>query len=152
MCGQSSVRFEAVPRKTTERAFENVTIAKDRPETTLVIGPILLLDEDGYLTNRNTDKAEMFNAFFTSVLNTQDTLWNPWSPKLEDDDSKKDKFPVSRELVFDFLLQSKLSDGSHPRVFKTLVEVIGRALSMIFHWSEEFEEVSVGGNWYLSQF
>ena len=28
----------------------------------------LLLDEVGHLTNRDVDKAEMFNAFFTSVL------------------------------------------------------------------------------------
>lgn len=73
---------------------------------------------------------------------------------MEDNDSKNDKFPVNPELVCDFLLQSKFMrpHGSHPRVLKNLSEVIGRALSMIFQWSGEFEEVPVTGNWRMSQF
>lgn len=31
-------------------------------------------DEYGHLTNRDIDKAEMFNAFFASVFNTSDWL------------------------------------------------------------------------------
>lgn len=34
----------------------------------------LLQDEDGHLTVRDTDKVEMFNAFFASVFNTDDGL------------------------------------------------------------------------------
>ena len=37
------------------------------------IGP--LLDKHGHLTNRDIDKAETFNDFFTSVFNTDDGLW-----------------------------------------------------------------------------
>lgn len=32
----------------------------------------VLLEEVGHLTNRDVDKAEMFNASFTSVFNTDD--------------------------------------------------------------------------------
>jgi len=35
----------------------------------------LLLDEVGHLTNRDVDKEETFNAFFTSVSNTDDEPW-----------------------------------------------------------------------------
>lgn len=39
----------------------------------------LFLDKDGCLTNRSTDKTEAFNAFFASVFNTDDVLWDPWN-------------------------------------------------------------------------
>jgi len=43
-----------------------------------------LLQKVGHLTNRDVDKAEKFNAFFTSVFNTNDGRWDPRSPVLED--------------------------------------------------------------------
>ena len=46
----------------------------------------LLLDEVDHLTNRDIDKAEMFNAFFASVFNTDDGPWDPQSPVFEDCD------------------------------------------------------------------
>ena len=33
-----------------------------------------LLDENGHLTNKDTNKAETFNAFFVSLFNTDDGL------------------------------------------------------------------------------
>lgn len=45
-----------------------------------------LLDDVGHLTNRDIDKAEMFNAFFASVFNTGDGPWESQSPVLEDCD------------------------------------------------------------------
>ena len=48
----------------------------------------LLLAEDGHLTNRDTDKAEMLNAFFVSVFNTDDGLRDPGCPELEDHDGE----------------------------------------------------------------
>lgn len=39
------------------------------------IGP--LLDGVSHLTNRDIGKAEMFNAFYTSVFNTNDGPWGP---------------------------------------------------------------------------
>ena len=61
------------------------------------IGP--LLDEVGHLTNRNVDKAEIFNAFFASVFNTDDGLWDPQSSVLEDHYLGDDKLPAGPELV-----------------------------------------------------
>ncbi|KAK4816746.1 hypothetical protein QYF61_022298 [Mycteria americana] len=45
-----------------------------------------LLDEVSHLTSRDVDKVEMFNAFFTSVFNTDDGPWDSQSPVLEDCD------------------------------------------------------------------
>ena len=115
------------------------------------IGP--LLDEHGHLTNRDIDKAEMFNAFFALVFNTDDGLWDPQSPGLEHHDCENDKLPTSPELVWDLLLQldpykSMGPDGIHPRVLKELADVIARLLSMIFQCSWESGEVPV--DWKLA--
>lgn len=45
------------------------------------IGP--LLDEVSHFTNKDVDKAEMFNAFFTTVYNMDYGLCEPWGPVLE---------------------------------------------------------------------
>lgn len=50
-----------------KKVFKYVNVKR---RTRANIGPIL--DEDGHLTNRDTDKAEMFNPFFASVFNTSD--------------------------------------------------------------------------------
>ncbi|GAB0207774.1 hypothetical protein GRJ2_003243100 [Grus japonensis] len=55
----------------------------------------LLLDEVGHLTNRDIDEAEMFNAFFTSVFNTNDGPRDLQSPVLEDRDWGDDKLPAN---------------------------------------------------------
>ncbi|KAK4828562.1 hypothetical protein QYF61_027531 [Mycteria americana] len=65
----------------------------------------VLLDEVGHLKNRDVDKAEMFNAFFTSVFNTNDGPGDPWSPALEDCDWGDDELPAYPELLQDLLLQ-----------------------------------------------
>ena len=59
----------------------------------------LLLDEFSHLTSREIDKAEMFNAFFTSVFNTEDWPWNPRSPVLEECVWGNDNLPVNSDLV-----------------------------------------------------
>lgn len=53
------------------------------------IGPFF--DEVIYLTNRDIGKAEIFNAFFTSVFNTDDVV--------EDCDLGDDKLPADSALV-----------------------------------------------------
>ncbi|KAK4810905.1 hypothetical protein QYF61_013313 [Mycteria americana] len=45
------------------------------------IGP--LLDEVSHLTNRDVDKAETLNAFFSSVFNTSYGPWDPPEPYVE---------------------------------------------------------------------
>ncbi|KAK4807113.1 hypothetical protein QYF61_018454 [Mycteria americana] len=115
------------------------------------IGP--LLDEVGHLTNGDVDKAEMFNAFFASVFNTDDGPWDPQSPVLEHHDWGNDKLPADSELVRDLLLQldahkSMGPDGIHPRVLKELANVIVGPLSIIFQRSLESGEVPV--DWKLA--
>ena len=99
------------------------------------IGP--LIDEVSRLTNRDVDKAEMFNATFFSVFNTNDGPWDPWSPVLEDHNWGNAKLPADPELVPDLLLQldahkSMGPNGIHPRVLKELSDVIAGPLFSIF--------------------
>ncbi|TRZ07292.1 hypothetical protein HGM15179_019816, partial [Zosterops borbonicus] len=108
----------------------------------------LWLDEFSHLTNRHTDKAETFTAFFTSLINTNDGLWDPQSPELEDHGYENDKLPVSPETVQDLLLhldsyKSMGPDEIHPKMLKELADVIVRPLSMISQWSWESGEVPV---------
>ncbi|GAB0203202.1 hypothetical protein GRJ2_002785800 [Grus japonensis] len=112
-----------------------------------------LLNENGHLTNRDIDKAETFNAFFASVFNTDDGLWDPRCPELEDRDCGNDKLPADPELVRDLLLHLDASksmgpDGIHPRVLGELADVIVRPLSIIFQRSWESGEVPV--DWKLA--
>ncbi|KAK4832011.1 hypothetical protein QYF61_020449 [Mycteria americana] len=53
----------------------------------------------GPLLDEGHRKAETFNAFFTSVFNTDDGPWDPRSPVLEDGDRGDDKLPAHPELV-----------------------------------------------------
>ncbi|KAK4810807.1 LOW QUALITY PROTEIN: hypothetical protein QYF61_008779 [Mycteria americana] len=136
----------------------------------------LLLDEVGHLTNRDEDKAEIFNAFFASVFNnvvpkighqhyvnciltfdyyntTNDGPCDSRSPGLEGCDWGSDKLPADFELVWDLLLQlnahkSMGPDGIHPRVLKELADVIARPLSVIYQRSWESGEVPV--DWKLA--
>lgn len=63
-----------------------------------------LLDENSNLINRDLDKVEMFNDFFTFVFNTDDGLWHFRWPELEDCDWGNNQFPDNTELAWDLLL------------------------------------------------
>ncbi|KAJ7399383.1 hypothetical protein BTVI_115488 [Pitangus sulphuratus] len=57
------------------------------------------LGEDGHLTNRDRDKAEVFDIFFASAFNTDDGPRGSQCPELEDHDCKNDQLPVDLEIV-----------------------------------------------------
>lgn len=82
-------------------------------------------DEDGNLTVRDIDKADVFNAFF--VFNIIPGLWGSQHAKQEDHGCDSDKLPVDPELWWDLLLQldpckSMGPDGIHLRILKELVD------------------------------
>ncbi|GAB0182819.1 mitochondrial enolase superfamily member 1 [Grus japonensis] len=113
-----------------------------------------LLNKNGHLTNRDIDKAETFNGFFISVFNTDDGLWDPSCPELEDHDCGNDKLPADPEIVQDLLLhldayKSMGPDGIHPRVLRELADVIARPLSIMFQRSS-LESGEVPVDWKLA--
>ena len=65
------VKYQSSKLKDNKKGFFKYLNSKRQARK--CVGP--LLDEHGHLTNRDIDKAEMFNTFFTSVFNTDDGLW-----------------------------------------------------------------------------
>ncbi|RMC14040.1 hypothetical protein DUI87_09127 [Hirundo rustica rustica] len=61
-------------------------------------------DEDGHLTNRDRDKAEVFNAFFASVSNTDDGPREFQWHELEDQGYGNGLLVVNPKIVQDLLL------------------------------------------------
>ncbi|KAJ7411667.1 hypothetical protein BTVI_48805 [Pitangus sulphuratus] len=99
------------------------------------------LDENGNLSNRDRDKAEMFYAFFASVFNTDDGPRGSQCPELEDHDCEN-QLPVDPELLLKLdPYKSMRLDGIHPRILKELADVIAECLLMIFEQSWEYGEV-----------
>uniref|UniRef100_A0A8B9ZNN1 Reverse transcriptase domain-containing protein n=2 Tax=Anas TaxID=8835 RepID=A0A8B9ZNN1_9AVES len=95
----------------------------------------------------------MFNAFFASVFNADDGLWDPGCPELEDHNSENDKLLTNPEHVRDLLLhldpyKSMGLDGIHPRMLKELADIIVGPLSIIFQRFWESGEVLV--DWKLA--
>ncbi|KAJ7411239.1 hypothetical protein WISP_103670 [Willisornis vidua] len=83
--------------------FSPLVLTWDMPQVATVLE--VKQDEDGHLTNRNRDKAEVFIAFFALVFNTDDGTRGSQCPELEDHDCENDKLPVNPETVGDVLLQ-----------------------------------------------
>lgn len=63
-----------------------------------------LLDVNDLTTNRDIDKADVFNTFFAFTFNADDGLWPSRCPKLEDYDCGNDQFPANAKLAWHLLL------------------------------------------------
>lgn len=56
-------------------------------------------------TGRDMEKAEVFNAFFVCIFNTDDGQSGSQCPELENYDCENDQLPVDSRIVWDLLVQ-----------------------------------------------
>jgi len=101
-----------------------------------------LLDTRGNIVNKAEEKAEVLNAFFASVFNSQTGCsQGSQPPVLEGREGVWNKPPIiQEEAVHDLLChldtyKSMEPDGIHPSVLKQLVEELAKPLSIIYQHS-----------------
>jgi len=101
-----------------------------------------LIGCEGNVASKDEEKAEVLNAFFASVFNSQtDYPQGSQTPVLEDREREQNKPPIIQdEAVTDLLChldtyKSMGLDGIHPRLLRELAEELAKPLSIIYQQS-----------------
>ncbi|KAK4828567.1 hypothetical protein QYF61_027657 [Mycteria americana] len=134
-----------------KKCFYNYVNNKKRPKENLPP----LLDAGGNIATKDEEKAEVLNAFFASVFNSQTSYpQDIQPPELEDKDEEQNKPPIIEEDAVNDLLchldthKSMGPDGIHLRVLRELAEELAKPLSIIYQQSWLTGEVP--DNWRLA--